>query len=192
MAAPHASQAEPGAAHRTLRFEQEALPHLDGLFRIALRMVGERSRAEDIVQDVYLRAWQAFDRFEPGTNCRAWLFQILFYCVQHQRRKWWNLRLVRDGGETIEAMPAAGTIPEKLSDGDIIGALDALPADFRAVALLVDVEELAYKEVAEILKIPIGTVMSRLSRARRLLRERLAETARGYGIGLAEKKEARS
>ena len=166
------------------RFEAEALPHLKDIFRTAARVVGDRARAEDIAQEVYLQAWKSFDRFEPGTNCRAWLFKILFHCVNHNRRKWFRFLLLSETAEFLEAnLVSPEPVPEHPTDGEILAALDGIPADFRAVVLIVDVEEFTYKEAAEILAIPIGTVMSRLNRGRKLLREQLAGAARSYGIG---------
>jgi RNA polymerase sigma-70 factor (ECF subfamily) len=166
------------------RFEAEALPHLNDIFRTAARILGHKERAEDVAQEVFFQAWKSFGRFEPGTNCRAWLFRILFHCIHHHRRKWFRFPLVKETEEFVEANLAAPVpIPEHLSDGAILAALDAIPQDFRAAILLVDVEEFAYKEAAEILGVPIGTVMSRLSRGRKLLRERLTDVARSYGIG---------
>src|SRR5258708_29426680 len=78
------------AASSSERFEAEAMPHLNDIFRTANRMVGDRQRAEDVAQEVFLQAWKSFDRFEAGTNCRAWLYKILFHCVQHHRRKWFR------------------------------------------------------------------------------------------------------
>ena len=168
------------------RFESEAMPHMNDIYRTAARLVGERSRAEDVVQEVYLQAWKSFHRFESGTNCRAWLFKILFHCVSHQRRKWFRFPLLKDTEEFIEInLTYTAPVPEHLSDGEILGALDRIPAEFRAIVLLVDVEEFPYKEAADIAGIPIGTVMSRLSRGRKLLREQLADVARSYGIGKA-------
>jgi RNA polymerase sigma-70 factor (ECF subfamily) len=166
------------------RFETEAMPHLDDIFRTATRILGDRARAEDVAQEVYLQAWKSFHRFEPGTNCRAWLFKILFHCVNHHRRKWFRLPLLKETEEFLEAhLVQPEPIPEHLTDAGILAALDRIPADFRAVILMVDVEEFAYKEAAEILSIPIGTVMSRLSRGRNLLREQLEDVAKDYGIG---------
>ncbi len=176
------------AARRSAKelFEAEAMPHMNDLFRTAVRLLGDRARAEDVLQEVYLQGWKSFDRFEPGTNCRAWLFKILFHCVNHHRRKWFRFPLLKDTEEFLEAnLVAPATIPDRLTDAEILSALDGITADFRSVVLLVDVEEFAYKEVAEILSIPIGTVMSRLSRGRKLLREQLADVARSYGIGKA-------
>lgn len=169
---------------RTSDFETAAMPHLNDLYRAAARMVGDRTRADDVIQDVYLQAWKSFDQFEMGTNCRAWLFRILFNSVHHYRRKWFNARMVKDAEDVLDLAEAPpGPLPEKLSDKDILAALDRIPADFRAVVLLADVEEFSYKEVATILSVPIGTVMSRLSRARKLLRQQLSGVAAGYGIG---------
>jgi RNA polymerase sigma-70 factor (ECF subfamily) len=170
-------------------FEAEAMPHLDDVFRTALRMTGDRARADDAVQETYLQAWKSFDQFEKGTNCRAWLFRILFYTVQHHRRKLFRFRLVSDAEEVLEtSLPAPEPVAEELRDEQILGALDSLPPDYRAAVVLVDVEEFTYKEAAGILGVPIGTVMSRLSRARRLLRQQLTDTARSYGIGNATRK----
>ena len=176
------SAADAGRARRS-EFEAEAMPHLNDLYRTAMRMTGEPGRAQDAVQETYLQAWKSFSRFEAGTNCRAWLFRILFHCVNHQRRKWFRLPLLGDGEEFLEEnLPSPAPVAQQLSDGEILAALDRIPAEFKAVVLLVDVEEFAYKEAAEILGKPVGTVMSRLSRGRKLLREQLEETARAYGI----------
>ena len=150
-------------------------------------MLGDCSKAEDVVQETYLQAWKSFDHFEPGTNCRAWLFKIMINTIHHHRRQWFNLRLVKDSDEILQQSAAPPVVPERLSDNAVLQALDRLPLDYRAVVLLADVEEFSYKEVAGILKVPIGTVMSRLSRGRRLLREQLDEVARSFGIRPAGK-----
>jgi RNA polymerase sigma-70 factor (ECF subfamily) len=165
-------------------FEEAALPHLDDLYRTATRLLADSTKADDVVQDVYLQAWKSFHRFEVGTNCRAWLYKILFHVVHHHRRKWFNVRMVKAGEELLEQVAVSSEpIPEHLTDEEVLGALDRVPQDFRAVVLLVDVDEFSYKEASAILNVPIGTVMSRLSRGRKLLREQLAETAQSYGIG---------
>src|SRR5262249_28370633 len=158
------------------RFEAEAMPHLNDIFRTAARLVGDRARAEDVAQEVYLQAWKSFHRFESGTNCRAWLFKILFHCVNHHRRKWFRFPQLKETEEFLEAnLVSATPIPDQLTDEDILAALDRIPSDFRSIVLLVDVEEFSYKESSDILRVPIGTVMSRLSRGRRALREQLTE-----------------
>lgn len=173
----------------TGRFEAEAMPHMNDLFRTAVRVLGERSQAEDVVQEAYLQAWKSFHRFEPGTNCRAWLFKILFHCINHQRRKWFRFPLLKDSEEFLEAnLTYPVPIPDHLTDEEILAAMDKMPPDFRQVVLLVDVEEFSYKEAAGILNVPIGTVMSRLSRARKLLRESLDEVAQAYGLGRGKEK----
>jgi RNA polymerase sigma-70 factor (ECF subfamily) len=172
--------ADPSTAER---FEAEAMPHLNNIFRAARRMVGDGARAEDVTQEVYLQAWQSFHRFEPGTNCHAWLFKILFHCVNHDRRKWFRFPQMQESEVVTEAnLVQIEPIPERLTDNDILVALDRLPADYRAIVLVVDVEEFSYREASQILSIPLGTVMSRLSRGRKLLREQLGEVARRYGI----------
>jgi RNA polymerase sigma-70 factor (ECF subfamily) len=168
-------------------FEQAALPHLNDIYRTAARLLGDGGKADDVVQDVYLQAWKSFDRFEMGTNCRAWLYKILFHVMHHHRRKWFHSRMVQDSEKVLEFMAANDPpIPEHLTDEEILAALDRVPQEFRAVVLLVDVDEFSYKDAAGILGVPIGTVMSRLSRGRKLLREQLERTAQSYGIGTAK------
>lgn len=175
-----------GRSNKTEDFESAAMPHLDALFRTAARVVGDRTEAEDLVQEAYLQAWKSFHRFEPGTNCRAWLFKILFHVIQHHRRKWYSSR----GHETDELLEQTVAyvppVSQHLKDEEVLAAFDRLPAQYRDVVLLADVEEFSYKEVAEALKIPVGTVMSRLSRGRKLLRSELAGLAEGYGLTKTE------
>lgn len=164
-------------------FEAEAMPHLDDLFRTAVRLVMDRSEAEDLVQEVFLQAWKSFDRYEPGTNCRAWLYKILFNKLNHHRRRYSQGRwLQADDALLAETVAYEPPVPHDLTDEEVIGALDGLHASFREVVLLADVEEFSYKEIAEVLAIPIGTVMSRLSRGRKQLRDALAGVAGQYGI----------
>ena len=168
---------------RTDEFEAAAMPHMNDIYRTAARVLGNDSGADDVVQDVYLQAWKSFDQFELGTNCRAWLFKILFHTMNHYRRKWLNIRMVKESDEILDLTPTAGPpIPEHITDEDMLAALAEVPQDFRAVVLLTDVEEFSYKEAAGILNVPIGTVMSRLSRGRKMLREKLAGQAASYGI----------
>src|SRR5438034_1655691 len=110
------------------QFESAALPHLDSLYRTAAKIIGNRTEAEDLVQEAYLQGWKSFHRFEPGTNCRAWLFKILFHVIHHHRRKWFSLNLVRDGEELLEeVLTYEPPVPEHLTDEDVLGALDKIP-----------------------------------------------------------------
>ncbi len=158
-------------------FEAAAMPYMKDLYRAAFSMLGNRTDAEDAVQEAYLRAWRAFDRFEPGTNCKAWLFKILVNIVRNHRRSWFVRSRVKDFEmETLdEAAIYEPPVLQDLSDDQIVGALHSLPQNFSEVILLVDVQEFTYKEAQETLGVPIGTVMSRLSRGRKLLREKLSE-----------------
>jgi len=163
-------------------FETEAMPHIHDLFRSAVRLLLDESKAADAVQETYLVAWKTFERYQRGTNCRAWLFGILFNVVRHERRKWfkWIMKASEDLTELEVAAPPP--LPAVITDQAILNALDRLPVQFREVLLLVDVEEFSYKEAGEILSVPIGTIMSRVSRARTLLRGQLADVARSYGL----------
>ena len=169
---------------RIADFETEAMPYSRDLYRTALRLLQDSAKASDAVQEAYLLAWKSFDRYERGTNCKAWLFQILFNVVRHERRTWfkWITGREEDAAQAILIAPQA--VSSQLEDEDILAALDRIPQQFREAVLLVDVEEFSYKEAAEMLQVKIGTVMSRLSRGRALLREELSSVAASYGIGL--------
>ncbi|HXE57127.1 MAG TPA: sigma-70 family RNA polymerase sigma factor [Gemmatimonadales bacterium] len=166
-------------------FEEEALPHLDGLYRVALRLTRDPARAEDLVQETMLRAFRAWDRFTPGTNARAWLFAILRNgFINEYRRMRREPRMVElDAAEPGSIHDAvADTDPEgrffsRIVDEQVLAALDDLPPDFREVVVLSDVEGLPYAEIAELLGVPVGTVKSRLFRARRLLQRALYDYA---------------
>lgn len=168
-------------------FEAEAMQHINDLYRTALRLTRSRIDADDLVQETYMQAWKSFGQYEPGTNCRAWLYKILFNKYDHHRRKMiTRAKYVTEADDLVfELSPGTEPVPETLTDRAVIEALNALPEHYRSVVLLADVHEFDYKEVAEILQIPIGTVMSRLSRARTRLRQALAATAVTYGIGTA-------
>lgn len=167
-------------------FERAALPHLNDLFRAAARIIGDRAEASDLVQEAYLQAWKSFHRFEIGTNCRAWLYKILFNVIHHHRRRLhrFNMKMVRDDDPGIEeTLRYEAPLPEELVDAEVLAAFEKLPVHYREVVMLVDVREFSYKEAADATGVPIGTVMSRLSRGRRLLRAELAQCAKAYGIG---------
>lgn len=167
-------------------FEAAALPHINELFRMAQYTTGNRGDAEELVQETYLQAWKSFDRFETGTNCRAWLFKILFHVIQHHRRKWFRFKMVSDAEEIMESsLIYEPPVPQQISDEDVLLALERVPQQYREVILLADVHEFSYKEIAEMSSVPLGTVMSRLSRGRKLLRVELAEFASDYGIATA-------
>ncbi len=178
-----ASPAKTSAGVRVEDFESAALPHLNELFRTAARLVGGNcTEAEDLIQETYMQAWKSFHRFELGTNCRAWLFRILFNKANHHR-KWLFWRKTHDREANLaEALRYEPPISEQLGDEEVLLALERLPRHYREVVLLADVEEFSYKETAQILCVPIGTVMSRLSRGRKLLSVELAGVAQSYGI----------
>src|SRR5690349_2440575 len=137
---------------RAEEFESAALPHLPDLYRTATRLLADSTKADDVIQDVYLQAWKSFDKFEPGTNCRAWLYKILFNTMHHYRRKWLSSRMVKESEELIEQTVAwTPPVPDHITDDEILAALDNVPPDFRSVVLLVDVEEFPYKDAAAIL-----------------------------------------
>lgn len=176
------AHSEPGEASRTADFETAALPHLNELMRAAVRLAGSRLEAEDLIQETYCQAWKSFHRFELGTNCRAWLFRILFHKAnQYRSRLFWR-KTDNCEAKLMDALSYTPPVNEMLIDEEILGALERLPGCYREVVLMVDVEELSYREVAGILQVPIGTVMSRLSRGRKLLRVELTEVAEAYGI----------
>lgn len=169
--------------HTVEHFEAEAMPYLNDLFRTASRMVASAADAEDLVQETYLQAWKSFHKFQQGTNCRAWLFAILFNKIRHYYRAQYSAKIVVVDDETLAQVPAPeAPAADTIRDEDILAALEKIPVGYREVILLADVQEFPYREVADILEIPIGTVMSRLSRARGLLRKGLVEVAKEYGI----------
>ena len=156
-------------------FEGEALPHLDRLFRLAMWFERNRSEAEDLVQETMMQALQSFHRFQRGTNCRAWLTTILQNVRSNRRRARGRSPLADDPDDRIgQATPFVPPVPQELTDEELLGALARVPVVFQEVIVLCDVEELTYKEIADALAIPLGTVMSRLHRGRALLRAELA------------------
>ncbi len=176
-------------------FEREAMSHLSTLLAVGSRLTRSNSEAEDLVQDTLLKALRAQEHFTPGSNMRAWLLRILTNTFINRYRRGGLERSVLDGPDadpladgwigasTMEAMrdPESRAM-RALLEKEIVGALDELPEEFRLAVVLSDVEELSYKEISEIMGCPIGTVMSRLHRGRRLLKRRLFEHARTLGI----------
>ncbi|HEX7294466.1 MAG TPA: sigma-70 family RNA polymerase sigma factor [Pyrinomonadaceae bacterium] len=156
-------------------FDRLAFAHFRELRRVALRVCEDRETADDLVQETYLRAWRSFDKFEPGTNCRAWLFRIFFYVRSEYRRSQSRQPLLFSLDYVKEStLPAQTNTSLDVTLEDINLAFKELPEPFRIAVLLSDVEGLTYREIAEALNIPVGTVMSRLSRGRRMLRAKLA------------------
>jgi len=159
-------------------FEAEALPHAEGLFRLAMWFERNRSEAEDLVQETMVQALQSFHRFRRGTNCRAWLAKILQNVRNNRRRATARAIVVSDHDDRIgERVPFVPPVPQELTDETVLAALRRIPAAFQEVIVLCDVEELTYKEIADVLAIPVGTVMSRLHRGRALLRSELGASA---------------
>ncbi|NHC44817.1 sigma-70 family RNA polymerase sigma factor [Motilibacter aurantiacus] len=182
-------------AERTARFERDALQYVDQLYSAALRMTRNPSDAEDLVQETFAKAYASFHQFQVGTNLKAWLYRILTNTFINTYRKKQREPLQADT-ETVEdwQIAAAGEHTssglksaeaealEHLPDSDVKDALASIPEDFRIAVYLADVEGFAYKEIADIMGTPIGTVMSRLHRGRRLLRTQLQDYARERGL----------
>ena len=184
------------SADQSVVFEQEAMQHLDALYRTALRMTRNPQDAEDLVQETYLRAYRFFDKFQPGTNLRAWLFKILTNTYINRYRK--NAAAPRvdslDDTEEFalynhldtEAASRGGSVEAQVLDHfaeeHIKAAIEELPEQFRMAVLLADVEGFSYNEISEILGIKKGTVMSRLFRGRRLLQRALIDQAKAAGF----------
>lgn len=165
-------------------FEAEALPQLSALYRVAVWLVTDRAEAEDLVQDTFMQALQSFHRFEKGTNCRAWLIRILFHVNSNRRRAKARLELVSDTDERIaETIAFDPPTPQELTEEEVLRALRSLPPQFEEVVLLSDIEDMTYKEIAKTLGVPIGTVMSRLHRGRKMMRAELASYANSRGVG---------
>jgi len=164
--------------HGRVSFEKEAIPHLEALLRTAVRLSGDRARAEDAVQETYLRAWRSFRTYQPDTNCRAWLFRILLNVLKKAAGK--KRRDPLAEAEDVEGSTKVVPLFPDTEGGnrqDILAAVNHLAGEFRDVLWLVVVEGFSYKETAHMLDIPMGTVMSRLYRARRELRRWLTAPA---------------
>lgn len=186
-------------------FEELALQHLDAMYSAALRLTKNERDAEDLVQDTYLRAYRFFDKFERGTNIKAWLFKILTNTFINRYRRRVKERAVVEGSErdtvherfisrdaTDYAANPEQYFFDRLVSDDILGAVDQLPLDFRLVVVLADLQEFSYKEIAEILGCPVGTVMSRLYRGRKLLQKMLKHHAEESGVLEAEAEAERA
>ncbi len=178
------------------KFAEQAMEYMDQLYSAARRMTRNTADAEDLVQETYLRAYRGFGNFQEGTNLRAWLFRILTnafinsYRSKQRKPQSVDLAGVEDlylhqrlGGDTKAALGASAedVLMETITESEIIDALESLPEEYRIAVLLADVEGFAYKEIAEILDVPMGTVMSRLHRGRKTLQKRLLEFGQTRG-----------
>jgi RNA polymerase sigma-70 factor (ECF subfamily) len=176
-------------ARDRVHFEEEALELADQVYRVARRLVSTREEAEDLMQETYARAFRAWQSFQPGTNLRAWLLRILTNLnIDRGRRQQRSpdFQPLEEGDYYLyNRLEEAGREPnvdqervdERLSQDDVVAALSAVPHDFRDVIVLVDIGDFSYADAAQILEIPIGTVMSRLHRGRRILKRELADEA---------------
>lgn len=180
---------------KDVSFEQEAMVHTAALFGMALKLTGNERDAEDLVQETYLKAYQAFEQYTLGSNCKAWLFAILRNtfindCRKRKRQQTLLAEDLRPSPLLNAVAPASATavsdfpLSHQLSD-EVNQALESVPRDFRRAVVLVDLMALSYKEAAQQLDCPVGTIMSRLYRGRRLLREQLNGFAREYGLLMA-------
>src|SRR5215210_7205897 len=177
------------AARDRVRFEEEALELSDQVFRVARRLAGSREEAEDLVQDTYARAFRSWQQYQPGTNRRAWLLRILTNLnIDRGRRQQRSpdTQPLEEGDYVLynklessipDENPDEERVIERLSQNTVVEALAEVPHDFRDVVVLVDIGEFSYAEAAQILDIPVGTVMSRLHRGRRILKRNLADKA---------------
>lgn len=193
MGATLLAQRRESTAEERERFSALVSQHLDGLFGASLRLTRNRTKAEDLLQEMFLRAWRSFHTFRPGTNVRAWLYRILMNAYIDGYRKserepevvdhedvdeFYLYSKVHESEDFRRAGNPEEVLLNNLMDADVKGALQSLPEAFRNVVILADIEGFSYKEIAEILGIPIGTVMSRLHRGRRQLQVKLWEYAR--------------
>lgn len=164
-------QSDPAARE----FVETALEHYPSVFRVARFLARETSVAEDLTQEVFLRAWSSFQRFQRDMSCRAWLIGILYNVWSHERRRRVHTPVVfNSDAAAANVLLYTPPIPEKLTDEEMLAAFESLPLEMQEVLRLADLEALKYREIAALLEIPLGTVMSRLNRARHRLREALA------------------
>ena len=180
---------------RHLVFEREAMPHISSLRGAAMRLTRQPGDADDLVQETYMKAFKAFEQFEPGTNCRAWLFRILTNTFINKYRRRVKEREILDGSERTTAqhflihppskkasLDPENHVADRSFSDEILQALRKVPVEFRKIVVLSDIQGLSYKEIADQVGIPVGTVMSRLFRGRRILQEALFDFAVESGV----------
>jgi RNA polymerase sigma-70 factor, ECF subfamily len=180
-------------ARDRVRFEEDALALSDQVYRVARHLAGSREEAEDLMQETYARAFRSWRSFTPGTNLRAWLLRILTNLnIDRGRRQQRTptMQPLEEGDyflynqleQTTDGPTDEEQVVERLSQDDVVGALSSVPHDFRDVIVLVDIGDFTYADAAQILDIPVGTVMSRLHRGRRILKQAMAESAVGENV----------
>jgi RNA polymerase sigma-70 factor (ECF subfamily) len=190
--------ATPGIPSKHQEFEREAVPHMDLLYNYALRLAGDADDADDLLQETYMKAYRFWDKYEKGTNIRAWLFRIMknSYINRYRRETKTpdtvDYEDIQNYYNVIKAESAdPNDLQEKifggLLDDDVTRALETIPEDFRTVVILCDIEGLTYEEIAEFVNCPIGTVRSRLHRGRKMLRTKLFDYAKSRGFVTNEK-----
>jgi len=176
-------------AEKRTSFEREALVHLDSLYRVALRLTGNAAEADDLVQETMLKAYRAWEQYQKGTNAKGWLLTILRHAfINEYRRRTRHPETVDLDAiepfsvfEELQDEDPQGTFFDRIVDDEVLRAIDQLPEQFRETVVLSDVEGLSYDEIARILEVPVGTVKSRLFRARRMLQGKLYDYAVGMG-----------
>lgn len=174
-----------GIDEKRRTFEQEALPHLDTVYRVALRLAGDPHRAEDLAQETMLKAYRAWHQYKPGTNARAWLLTILRHTFINEFRRERGKAHTVDVSEVesftvfkdVQEVDPEGRFFDQIVDEEVLRAIDRLPEDFREALILSDIEGLAYAEISDVTGAPIGTVKSRLYRARQALQRELRDYA---------------
>jgi RNA polymerase sigma-70 factor (ECF subfamily) len=166
-------------------FEQEALPHLDAVYRVAVRLAGDPSQADDLTQETMLKAYRAWHQYKQGTNIRAWLLTILRHTFINEYRRKKHMASTVDVDDVegftvfaeVQEVDPEGRFFDRIVDDEVLQAIDRLPEEFRETLVLSDVEGLSYAEIAEVTSVPVGTVKSRLFRARQALQRQLYEYA---------------
>jgi RNA polymerase sigma-70 factor, ECF subfamily len=182
--------------HKQRSFEEEALPHLDAVYRVALRLSGNETQAEDLTQETMMKAYRSWSQYREGTNARAWLLTILRNTFINEYRRTRRMGPTVDVTEVesftvfrnVQEVDPEGRFFDEIVDDDVLRAIDALPEEFRETLVLSDIEGLPYAEIAKITEVPVGTVKSRLFRARQALQAQLYDYA--VEMGYIKKREA--